>query len=390
MSKKNWLISGGALLAVGLGFAFIFQPANAKNEPDYAYSGIVEQEEYNLSFKIGGRVESLPVEEGQHVDKGAILGNLEKGEWQTKVDEAQAAVELAAATVNKAAATVGVIDQSSSAKVGQAKASLQQAKDKYAMLSNGPRKEEIAQLEAKLTAAQQTYNHALDMKGKMNALYASGAVSQVQKTETEVAFENAKANLIAAQKAYDIAIQGARQEELDAAKDQVELVQQTVQEALSGKGQVQISASDVKVAQGSLEKAKASLKEAEIYLSYTQLSSPISGTVIHKNVKAGEMVSQGFTAVTVADPADKWVKMYVPETKLNGFKVNQTVHLSIPAVNHQVTGIIETINPAPQFAAQKATNYLQDSDIRSFEIKIKLTEKLDDVYAGMTANWNGR
>ncbi len=388
--KKIWLISVGLIAAIGLSFIFIFQPTNAKIAPDYAFSGIVEQEEYNLSFKIGGRVESMTVEEGQYVEKGTVIGTLEKGEWQAKVDDAKAAVALAMANVNKATTSVGVINRSSQAKVEQAKASLQQAKDKFAMLSNGPRREEIAQLEAKLEAAQVVYNHALDMKNKMDNLFQSGAISQVQKNEADVAFENAKANLTAAQKSLDIAKQGARQEELAAAKDQVELVQGTLQEAISGKGQVQISANDVKAAQGQLERAKASLEEAQIYLSYTELRTPISGTVIHKNVKIGEMVSQGFTAVTVADPSDKWVKFYVPETKVNSLKLNQTVHLEVPSLNAEVTGIIETINPAPQFAAQKATNYLQDRDIRSFEVRVKITGGSDKIYAGMTANWNGR
>jgi HlyD family secretion protein len=390
VNKKIWFISVGFIVLIGLSFVLLFQPTNAKKAPEYAFSGIVEQEEYNLSFKIGGRVASMTVEEGQYVEKGTVIGTLEKGEWQAKVDEAKAAVALAMANVNKASTSVGVINQSSQAKVEQAKASLQQAKDKFAMLSNGPRREEIAQLEAKLKAAQVAYNHALDMKNKMDNLFQSGAISQTQKNEANVAFENAKANLTAAQKSLDIAKQGARQEELAAAKDQVELVQGTLQEAISGKGQVQIYASDVKAAQGQLERAKASLEEAEIYLSYTELRTPVSGVVIHKNVKIGEMVSQGFTAVTVADPNDKWVKFYVPETKVNSLKLNQTVHLEVPSLHAEVTGRIETINPAPQFAAQKATNYLQDRDIRSFEVRVKITGGSDKIYAGMTANWNGR
>jgi HlyD family secretion protein len=390
MNKKVWFISGGLVAAIGLSFVFLFQPANSKKAPDYAYSGIVEQEEYNLSFKIGGRIASMNVEEGQFIQKGTVIGTLEKGEWQAKVDDAKAAVALAMANVNKATVSVGVLNQTTQAKVAQAKASLQQAKDKFAMLSNGPRKEEIAQLEAKLEAAQAAYNHALDVKRKMDRLFASGAISQEQKNEADVAFENAKANLTAAQKSLDMAKQGARQEELAAARDQVELVQGTLQEALSGRGQVQITANDVKAAQGQLERAKASLEEAKIYLSYTELRSPISGVVIHKNVKVGEMVSQGFTAVTVADPSDKWVKFYVPETSITSLKLNQTVHLEVPSLHAKVTGMIESINPAPQFAAQKATNYLQDRDIRSFEVRVKITEGADQVYAGMTANWNGR
>lgn len=389
MNKKRWIISLSAVAAIGLSFNYFFAPAKAKKAPDAAFSGIVEQQEYDLSFKIGGRLESLPVEEGQMVKKGDLIGRLEKGEWQAKVDQAKAAVALASANVGKAAAGVGVVDQATQAKVEQAQAALQTAQAKFTELSNGARPQEIAQLEAKVNAAESAFNNAEDMRNKMNHLYQQGAVPQSKRDEADLAYDKARADLTSAQQALAMAKEGARQEDLAAAKHQVEQAQGVLNEALSGKGQVNVSQADVKVAQGQLEQAKGSLEEAEVYLSYTELHAPIDGIVVHKNVKAGEMVSQGFTAVTLADPKDKWVKFYVPENKLNGLQVNQGIPLTIPALNQQVTGTVVSINPAPQFAAKKATNYLQETDVRSFEVKVKIKDLTDKIYAGMTAEWQG-
>jgi len=391
MNKKRWLMSIGAIAAIAIVVSYAFpqmRTTTATSLPS-TFSGIVQQEEYNLSFKIGGRVGQMPVEEGQCVKKGDLLGLLEKEEWQSKVDQAGAAVTLAAANVNKAATGVGMVDQASQAKIDQADAALKVAQDQYAQLSNGARPQQIAQLEAKVSAAESVYNLASDKQKKMSQLYEAGAIPQIQKDETDTALEKAKAELEAAQKDLELIKEGARQEELSAAKHQVEQLQGVLKEALSGSKQVQLSEAEVQAAKGQLAQAKAKLEEASIYLKYTELRAPVDGVVIRKNVKAGEMVSEGFTALTLAQPAEKWVTFYVPEDRLQGLAAEKHLLLSIPALQTEVDAVITSVNPAPQFAAQKATNYLKDTDIRSFEVKVRFTEKIEQILAGMTAEWQG-
>lgn len=390
-SVKRWLISISTLAAISavISYAFPFEQTPTASSAPSVFSGIVQQEEYNLSFKIGGRIGDIRVEEGQAVKKGDLLGTLEKGEWQAKVDQAKAAVSLAEANVEKAMKGVDLVDQSSQAKIDQAEASLKVAQDKYAQLSRGVRPQQLAQLEAKVTAAQSAYELALDKQNKMNQLYQSGAVPQMQRDEADVSFEKAKAELTAAQQELEMAKEGARREELDAAKHQVEQLQGVLQEALSGNGQVELSESDVQAAKGQLAQAQAKLEEASIYLTYTELRAPVDGVVVRSNVKVGEMVSEGFTAVTLAEPKEKWVTFYIPENRLQGLKEGKHLTLSIPSLNGEADAVVASINPAPQFAAQKATNYLKDTDIRSFEMKVRLTEKTDAIFAGMTAEWQG-
>ncbi len=43
-----------------------------------------------LSFKVSGPLVSLPVEEGQHVEKGALVAQIQERDFQTALDEAQA------------------------------------------------------------------------------------------------------------------------------------------------------------------------------------------------------------------------------------------------------------------------------------------------------------
>lgn len=389
MAKKRWWIGAGSAAALGLALAFAFMPAKANHPADASFSGLVEQTEYDLSFKIDGRVAELSVQEGQFVRKGDLIGQLEKGEWEAKVHQAQAAVSLAEANLNKAIQGVGLTDRDSRAKVEQAQAALGAARAKFEALRNGARPEEISQLEARLEAAQSAYNTAEDLLNKMNALYNAGAVPQTKKDEAQVQYDKAKAELTSVRKQLEMARQGARQEELNAAKSQVEQAQAVLDEAINGTGKVNLSQSDVKLAESQLNQAKAALEEAETYLSYTRLVAPVDGVVIHRNVEPNEMVSKGFTAVTIADPNDKWVSMYVPETRVSELKVGQTLNLYVPAIKEQATGQVLSINQAPEFAVKKATNHLDDRDIRAFQVKIKLTGQLDRIFKGMTVEWQG-
>lgn len=385
MNKTRWIVSASMLAIIGVASAFTLLPAKAQPASG-AHSGLLEQTEYDLSFKIDGRVSDLPIQEGQLVKKGDLLGQLEKGEWEAKVHQAQGAVSLAEANLAKALVGVGLTDRDAQAKVQQARSALNAAQSKFEALQNGARPEEITQLQAKVDVAQTAFNIAEDtfVKTKNN-----GAIPQAKKDEAEVQYHKAKAELTAAQEQLQLAKKGARQEEVNAAHSQVEQAKGVLSEALNGTGKVDLSNSDVKLAEAQLAQAKAALEEANTYLSYTKLVAPVDGIVTHRNLEPNEMVSKGFTAVTVADPNDKWVSVYVPETEIGQIKTRDSTTLYVPALKQKISGTILSISETPEFAVKKATNYLDDRDIRSFQVKIKITDQLDKVFKGMTVDWQG-
>ncbi|CAB3390323.1 Multidrug transporter [Kyrpidia spormannii] len=388
MNWRPWGISGAVAGVTALVAGALFLPVHAQQNGS-PQSGIVEQQEVDLSFKIAGRIESLSVSEGQSVKKGQVLGRLEHADLQAKVEQAQAAMDAAAANVQKAEAAVGETDQTTRAKVSEAQAAVKVAQDQLAALQQGSRPQEIAQAQAKVDGAQAAYHQAQDAYDKALKLYQSGAVSEAEKNQAELQLSQAKAEYEAAQNQLQLAQAGPRPEQVDAARHQVEQAQGALQEARAGRDQVAVAQADVKAAQAQLEQAKAGLDEAQTYLSYTELVAPVDGIVVKKNFSVGEMVNAGDPVLTVADPADKWVSIYVGENQLPQVKVGDPVSLDIPALHRQVNGRVEEINPAPQFAVTKATNHLQDRDIQSFQVKIKIEDNPRDVLAGLTAVWQG-
>lgn len=380
---KRWLMSGAAALAVLLAYSS-FYFGNASDHAAETYSGIVEQTEYDLSFKIGGRVEALYVDVGDRVKKGQLLGKLENKELRAKVEQAKAALALAEANVAKAMQAVEVTRKNANAGLQQARAALNEAQARYNALVNGVRPEERKQAEAKAEAAKTAYETAKAMLERTQKLFENGAVPETKVEEAELQYEKARAEYEVAVQQLTLLEKGPRPEEIEAGRFQVEQARAAVEKALAGLGQVGLQQADVKLAQAQLAQAKAALAEAEAYLSYSELRAPIDGVVVRRNVEPSEMIGEGMTVLTIADPNDKWVHFYLPEDEWRKVRVGQDVTVRIQGA--QVKGKIVAVNPAPQFAVRKATNHLHETDIRSLLVKVKLPA---NVYAGVTAEWIG-
>ncbi|HEY5219325.1 MAG TPA: efflux RND transporter periplasmic adaptor subunit, partial [Gemmatimonadaceae bacterium] len=139
--------------------------------------------------------------------------------------------------------------------------------------------------------------------------------------------EQAKANLMQAQKAYDRALelqksntQFVTQESLDQLKTAVDV----------NKALVESSAYQVDQAQASLENAQSSLDKTTIY-------APMSGRVTRLNVEAGETAIQGTlnkdaaTLLTISDMSQLETKVKVDETDVARISVGDSAQVQIDA-----------------------------------------------------------
>ena len=67
---------------------------------------------------------------------------------------------------------------------------------------------------------------------------------------------------------------------------------------------------------------------AQVNLSYTVLSAPISGVVLVRQAELGEVVAPGTPVVTIADVDRLWMRGYINETDLgqcggiNGYRAH--------------------------------------------------------------------
>lgn len=241
---------------------YLFIKDRGKVDQTIRVSGNIEAQEVNIGFKISGRIASLPVQEGDWVEKGAIVGKLDDKDFRHRLELAQASLRTAEARLER--------------------------------LLAGSRPEEIREAEAALHQAQYDVTNRKNQYERMKALFERGVIPKETLDNVETGYKMAVAQLQRVEERYKLVKEGPRKEDIEEARAQV-------------------------------EQAKASLRLSEVQLKDTILHSPISGIVLVKSAEVGEVVNPGTTVMTLADIRNVWLKAYIPETELSRVKWGQEV-----------------------------------------------------------------
>lgn len=387
MNKRAWIGVAGFVASIALLGTVLLGPGvgSVSGQRSEQMVGVIEGTEVDLSFKMGGSIEQIALAEGDEVKAGQLVAVLNSEELLAKKEQAEAAYHLAQVKLEQAKKGVSLTDSTSSAQVDQAQAVVSSAKAQLDANKNGARAEEIAQLKAKLQAAQTSKEIAATNLERMKNLLIEGAVPQVKVEEAEMQNEKAQAEWKAADEQLKMAQSGARREQVDAAQAQLDQAKAAYDQAVAARGQVGLKQLDVKSAEAGVQQAKGALDEIEAYLNNTKLVAPSDGVVKSVAVQKGELVAQGFTVMTIQTKADNFVKFYVNEYALANVKAGDIVKLFVPALNRDVEATIVTVAPAADFAVKKATQELGDRDIRSFQVKLLVSDA--DLRPGLTVEW---
>ena len=152
--------------------------------------GQVEASEYRVSGKVPGRVEELYVKEGQEVHKGDTVVYIDSPEVRAKLAQAKGAVAAARAQKTKAA--------------------------------NGARQEQITgayELWQQARVQEEVMRKSFD---RVQKLYDQSVISAQKYDETKAKYDASVAQAKAAKSQYDMAVNGARIEDKEAAEALVE------------------------------------------------------------------------------------------------------------------------------------------------------------------------
>ena len=203
----------------------------------------------------------------------------------------------------------------------------------------------------------------------------------------------AEAQLTGAQ-AYLAALQKVKQAPVDlianvhAAESQVKVAAATVTmtEASLAVAQATATPEEVAQARATVQVAAANVALADTQLAKYTLTTPISGTVIHKLVHLGEVAQPGQALLVVADLSGLTLKVYVPETQIGHVVVNQPVTVSVDAYPGQTfAGTVSAISPQAEFTPSN----IQTQGDRAklvFAVKIRLPNADGRLKPGMPAD----
>ncbi|HUG42516.1 MAG TPA: HlyD family efflux transporter periplasmic adaptor subunit [Longimicrobiales bacterium] len=248
------------LVAVAALVAFLVFGSN-RGETTLEASGTVEATESDLGFQLPGRIASVAVREGDLATRGAELARLEAADLEARVAAARA----------QAAAARAVL----------------------AELEAGARNEEVAQGRAGLRAAQRRVEDAARDLERARRLFEGGAVSREALDKAGTAYAVAEAALDQAREQLGVLETGPRPERVAAQRANVAA-------------------------------AEAAVRQAEALVDQALIRAPFTGRVTIRHREAGETVQPGQPVVTLMDPDDRWVRIYIPEDRIGAVSVGQS------------------------------------------------------------------
>jgi HlyD family secretion protein len=185
MPMKRRLLLLSVILICGAG-AFLLYSTNAHESSDdqLILSGNIEAHQSLLSFKnVESRIVELPFDEGQSIEKGAVIAKLDDSNYRDDVAVSEAALQieraqLAAANGNLDAAQRTVTYDE--ADLAQKTADLQRLQSLWKSSAVSAESRELAETAAKLSAAQLGRDQALVKVAESNIATAQGNVAHAQ------------------------------------------------------------------------------------------------------------------------------------------------------------------------------------------------------------------
>ncbi len=123
-----------------------------------------------------------------------------------------------------------------------------------------------------------------------------------------------------------------------------------------------VSKTNAETAAASLRSAESTLKRAQTQLAYTEIRSPIDGTVIERAVDAGQTIAASFQAPKLFIIAEDLTKMQidtnVDESDIGQIKEGQSVRFTVQAyMDETFTGKVRQIRLSPT-TIQNVVNYI--------------------------------
>jgi HlyD family secretion protein len=311
MTKKRRLGILGVLVLVAAGVLITVVVRSGDGDGIIVASGTVEATEADLGFLITGRLEHIAVREGDRLEPGEEIAWIDRTELLAAKRMAEAQGEAARARLVE--------------------------------LEQGFRTEEIAQGRAALRAAEQRLTDARRELDRTRRLYEGGAVSEQQLEAGQTALTLAQSDYEAAVERLQILESGPRSEQIAA--------QRSV-----------------------LAQSRASVARSEAVLENALVRAPFGGLITLRHREPGETVPAGAPVVTIMNPDDRWIRIYVPEYQVGRLAIGMAATITADAYDDRTyEGRVVFIADEAEFTPRN----VQTAEERVklvYRVKIQITE----------------
>ncbi|MEO1298749.1 MAG: efflux RND transporter periplasmic adaptor subunit [Cyanobacteria bacterium J06636_16] len=284
---------------------------------------VVSIDTVNLSPKATGELEALYVEQGDAVQAGQVLAQMDTGSLQAELEQRQA--------------------------------QLAQSEAEYARVLAGDRQEAIRRAEAQVEAARSQQELTTTQLTRFRNLAAQGAISQNDLDQYVNEAQVAEANLNEAQEQLDERRNGSRPE-------------------------------DIVVAEAAADAARAQVAIIQTELDDAQIVAPFDGIVKQTYATVGAIVTPTTSASATASATSSSilalssgleVEIDVAEANIGQVSVGQSVEILADAFpNQPFEGEVRRIAPEAVI----------ENNVTTFQVMVELRTGFDQLRSGMTVD----
>ncbi|WP_162274709.1 HlyD family efflux transporter periplasmic adaptor subunit [Verrucomicrobium sp. GAS474] len=317
--KKNGVIAAVVvvgLIGIAIGIRFVLKPSG----PGVGFvsgNGRIEATEINVATKLPGRVQDIMVEEGDFVQVGQALVQMQVDVLDAQRDEARSQSRQAENEVTSSVAQTAA-----------------RRSDKAAAQAV------VVQRESQLDAFKKRVL-------RTGPLSAAGAVS-VQEFDDDRANADSGEALLTAAKAQVVAAQAA----IDAAQAQV-----------AG------AHSGVAVAEAKIASIEADIQDS-------RLKSPREGRVQYRIAQPGEVLAAGGKVLNLVDLNDVYMTFFLPEAIVGRIPLGSDVHIVLDAApQYVIPAKVSYVSSTAQFTP-KTVETASERQKLMFRVKARINRDL--------------
>ena len=358
--------------------------ASGIGDSDRIYSGNIEpRATVPVAFTVGGYVREILnvvggdgqprlVQEGDRVKKGTKLVHVRDVDYAAMVNQAAAQVTGKAALTEQAQYGMqqaqAALDRAS-AGISDSKAAHDQAETGYAQAKAGlaAAQSQLAEAKAASQAASALVEQAEAGREKAHSdftraerLYSSKSLTRADYDAAKAQNNVAEAQVKAAKEQYNVAntkieqakVQiDANRSKMDETKAIIARSQAAIRSAIAQRSAalaaVKGAHAQVEASAAGVRAAKAQLTQAQTPLGDANLTAPIDGIVLKRNVEIGTLVGPGTPGFIMADDSSVKVVFGVPDVSVNSIHVGDHASVRVQAYEGRIfPGKVTAVSPA--------------------------------------------
>ena len=379
MTSRRRLGILALLVVVGLGglaaWRFVLAPPDL-SPGVIVVSGRIEGDDAAVAAKTSGRIRQITVREGDHVEAGQVLAELDDEQIRARERQAAAAVRQAEARVALSGHQIAVLNE----QLLQSQLGMDQSKvDAQGRVSEAEGK--LAAAEAQLAQAEAAYAMARWDREAMVRLFQKELVAE-QDAQRAQRNEESQAAVVAAARRQVEASRGS----LMAAKSNLVNPAIRASQGVAVQGQILQARADIAAAEADAERARAMLDEARANRQDLQVVAPFAGTVASRTAEPGEVVTAGTPIVTLVNLGEVYLRAFVPEGQIGRVRLGQPARVYLDSDPRKpVDAQVMRVDPQASFTPEN-TYFREDRVKQVVGVKLRLRGAVGFAKPGMPAD----